>query len=138
MNSAKTLGFGDGVWLRMSHSAEWSQPVAGAAPAPVFAVTSSAFAAGEAIPRRYTCDAQNVSPPLTLSGVSADAVSLALILDDPDAPGGTWVHWVEFNIDPVSEIPEDVGALGTAGLNSFGITIYGGPCPPSGTHRYFF
>ena len=138
LNSAKTLGFGDGVWLRMSHATEWSQPASGAAPAPVFAVTSSAFAEGEVIPRRYTCDAQNVSPPLTLSGVPADAFSLALILDDPDAPGGTWVHWVEFNIDPVSEIPEDVGALGTAGLNSFGITIYGGPCPPSGTHRYFF
>lgn len=138
LNSAKTLGFGDGVWLRMSRATEWSQPAAGAAPAPVFAVTSSAFAEGEVIPRRYTCDAQNVSPPLTLSGVPAEAVSLALILDDPDAPGGTWVHWVEFNIDPLSEIPEDVGVLGTAGLNSFGITIYGGPCPPSGTHRYFF
>ena len=97
LNSAKTLGFGDGVWLRMSHATEWSQPASGAAPAPVFAVTSSAFAEGEVIPRRYTCDAQNVSPPLTLSGVPADAVNLALILDDPDAPGGTWVHWVEFN-----------------------------------------
>ena len=65
-------------------------------------------------------------------------MSLALIVDDPDAPGGTWDHWVEFNVAVTLGIPEDVRKIGTPGSNSWGDTGYGGPCPPSGTHRYFF
>ena len=101
-------------------------------------LTSAAFGPNETIPSQYTCDGADLSPPLTLSGIPADAVSLALIMDDPDAPGGTWVHWVEFNIAPRTQIPTGAGVLGTQGRNSFGTTGYGGPCPPSGTHRYFF
>jgi Raf kinase inhibitor-like YbhB/YbcL family protein len=109
------------------------------------AITSSAFSEGQAIPTRYTCDGPDVSPDLALSGVPEAAASLALICDDPDAPMGTWVHWVLFNIpadaDGLSaEISSDAtlenGAL--HGTNDFGKLGYGGPCPPGGTHRYFF
>ncbi len=101
-------------------------------------LASSAFAEGATIPTRYTCDGMGVSPPLTIANVPAEAASLALIVDDPDAPGGTWDHWVEFNIAVTTGISEDAGEIGTPGSNSWGDTGYGGPCPPSGTHRYFF
>jgi len=101
-------------------------------------VTSTAFADGAMIPVRYTCDGDDVSPALTLSAVPDDAESLVLIMDDPDAPGGTWDHWVAFDIPVTETIPEDVGPLGVDGRNSWGRTGYGGPCPPSGTHRYVF
>ena len=101
-------------------------------------MTSSAFAANERIPAMHTCDGANTSPPLALTGTPSTAVTLALILDDPDAPGGTWVHWVAFNIPPTDEISADVALLGTSGSNSWDLTGYGGPCPPSGTHRYVF
>ena len=108
-------------------------------------ITSSAFSEGEMIPIRYTCDGPDVSPDLTWSGVPATAQSLALICDDPDAPMGTWVHWVLFNI-PASasglagEISPDSTLENGArhGTNDFGRLGYGGPCPPGGTHRYFF
>lgn len=103
-------------------------------------LTSPAFSHGQPIPAKYTCDGEDVSPPLTIAGVPADAKSLALIVDDPDAPMGTWVHWIVYNISPsVQEIAEHAvpeGSLG--GTTSWGQTGYGGPCPPSGTHRYFF
>jgi Raf kinase inhibitor-like YbhB/YbcL family protein len=108
-------------------------------------VTSTAFSEGEMIPLRYSCDGEDVSPPLAWSGVPAAAQSLALICDDPDAPVGTWIHWVLYNIPAdASSLPEAVpadpalqsGAIN--GKNSWGRLGYGGPCPPGGTHRYFF
>ena len=108
-------------------------------------ITSSVFSEGEMIPTRYTCDGPDVSPDLAWSGVPETAQSLALICDDPDAPMGTWVHWVLFNI-PVgaSGLPSEISPDATLkngarhGTNDFGRLGYGGPCPPGGTHRYFF
>ncbi len=99
---------------------------------------SMAFEHEGPIPQHYTCDGSDVSPPLSLSDVPAEAVSLALVMDDPDAPRGTWDHWVAFDIPVVTDIAEDVGSLGIGGKNSWGRIGYGGPCPPAGTHRYFF
>jgi hypothetical protein len=97
------------------------------------------------IPRRYTCDGEDVSPPLAWSGVPAAAQSLALVCDDPDAPVGTWIHWLLYNIPAdASSLPEAVAPDSTLasgavnGKNSWGRLGYGGPCPPGGTHRYFF
>lgn len=108
-------------------------------------IISSAFSEGQTIPTRYTCDGPDVSPDLTWSGVPEKAASLALICDDPDAPMGTWVHWVLFNIPAdadglPAEIPPDATLENGAchGTNDFGKPGYGGPCPPGGTHRYFF
>lgn len=102
-------------------------------------LTSSAFEPEQAIPEKYTCDGDNVSPPLQLADVPEAARALALVMDDPDAPVGTWDHWVAYNIPVLTEIPEGATAdLGTAGRNSWGSAGYGGPCPPGGTHRYFF
>ena len=108
-------------------------------------ITSSAFLEGEMIPTQYSCDGPDVSPDLSWSGIPEGAQSLALICDDPDAPMGTWVHWVLFNI-PVSadglpaEIPPDAALENGArhGTNDFSRLGYGGPCPPGGTHRYYF
>lgn len=126
-------------------------PAATSAPAEVVSqggatmkLTSSAFAEGTLIPRKYSCDGDDVSPPLAWSDVPAGARSLALICDDPDAPVGTWVHWVVFNLPPtVMGLSEGVPAQkaaagGMHGANSWRRLGYGGPCPPSGTHRYFF
>ena len=101
---------------------------------------SSAFEPNQQIPSKYTCDGENVHPPLQISDVPESAKSLALIMDDPDAPMGTWVHWTMWKIDPAtSEIREDSVPEGVMqGVTSFGKPGYGGPCPPSGTHRYFF
>jgi len=108
-------------------------------------VTSTAFEEGGMIPRQYSCDGADISLPLSWSGVPEGTKSLALISDDPDAPMGTWVHWVLFNIPPdTRELPENVPpdeALADGshhGVTDFGRFGYGGPCPPSGTHRYFF
>ena len=102
-------------------------------------IESSAFAHEGDIPSKYTCDGENVSPPLSISDVPKEAVSLALISDDPDAPGGNWVHWTVWNIDPaMGEIKEGEAPEGVEGMTSFGTNGYGGPCPPSGSHRYFF
>ncbi|MBI4127472.1 MAG: YbhB/YbcL family Raf kinase inhibitor-like protein [Parcubacteria group bacterium] len=103
-------------------------------------VTSSAFSHNGAIPPKYTCDGENVSPPLAIAGIPDEAKSLVLIMDDPDAPAGTWTHWTVWNINPmVSEIEEGSVPVGAGeGTTSFGKPGYGGPCPPSGTHRYFF
>ena len=108
-------------------------------------LTSTAFIEGAMIPQRYTCDGENISPPLVWAGVPSGTRSLALICDDPDAPVGTWDHWVLYNIPADTaglqeSIPEktilDTGAV--HGSNSWGRIGYGGPCPPGGTHRYFF
>src|SRR6185369_3042183 len=103
-------------------------------------VTSAAFAEGAAIASKYTCDGQDVNPPLVMGATPAGTRSLALIMDDPDAPVGTWVHWVAWNIPPQTrEIPENGLPAGTMqGLNSWKRNDYGGPCPPSGTHHYYF
>ena len=108
-------------------------------------INSPAFSEGEMIPTRYTCDGPDVSPELSWSGVPEAAKSLALICDDPDAPMGTWVHWVLFNIPPsenglTAEIPADSSLENGArhGTNDFRRLGYGGPCPPGGTHRYYF
>ena len=138
LNSAETLDHGDGVWVRMTHAMTWNQPAAVEEPAPPFTLTSEAFDANATIPLLYTCDGANISPPLALSGIPSGTQTLAMIMDDPDAPDGTWVHWVAFNIPPTPAIAADVSALGTAGVNSWGLLGYGGPCPPSGTHRYIF
>jgi hypothetical protein len=109
---------------------------AGPTEAATMRLTSTAFADGETIPAEYTCDGEDVSPPLQIDAVPETTETLVLIIADPDAPAGTWDHWVAFDIAPTAEIPRDVGALGTAGVNSFGTIGYGGPCPPSGSHRY--
>ena len=102
-------------------------------------LTSSAFTHNGQIPSEYTCDGDDLSPPLSISDAPLNAKSLVLINDDPDAPVGTWDHWVVFNINPsTKEISKGKEPQGTAGKNSWGKTGYGGPCPPSGTHRYFF
>lgn len=102
-------------------------------------LTSSAFQNNGQIPSEYTCDGNDLSPPLSISEVPANAKNLVLISDDPDAPVGTWDHWVIFNMHPSTrEISKGKEPQGTAGKNSWGRTGYGGPCPPSGTHRYFF
>jgi len=101
-------------------------------------ITSSVFDNNKQIPSKYTCNGENINPPLAFSDVPESAKSLALIVDDPDAPKGTWTHWVIFNIPTkIMEIKEN-SAPGTQGITSFGKAGYGGPCPPSGTHRYFF
>ena len=103
-------------------------------------ISSPAFEHGRPIPPQFTADGDDVSPKLTITGVPDGAASLALIMDDPDAPIGTWVHWVVWNIPAdtavIEEGSEPVGSAG--GRNSWGRTGYGGPAPPSGTHRYFF
>lgn len=108
-------------------------------------LTSNAFTEGAMIPQRYSCDGENISPPLFWTGVPSGTRSLALICDDPDAPVGTWDHWVLYNIPAdATGLPESVpekAVLDTGavhGSNSWGRIGYGGPCPPGGTHRYFF
>lgn len=103
-------------------------------------ISSSVFQPGGPLPSKYTCDGEDISPPLTLSGVPAESQSLALIVDDPDAPRGDWVHWLLWNIPPnTGEILENsVPAGAVQGLTDFRRNDWGGPCPPSGVHRYFF
>jgi len=106
----------------------------------VMTISTPAFKNGENIPAKYTCDGDNINPLLEISGVPAGAKSLVLIMDDPDSPSGTWLHWLVWNIDPATtEIPENsVPAGAVQGATSFGDIGYGGPCPHSGEHRYFF
>jgi len=108
-------------------------------------ITSSAFEDGGLIPAKYTCDGADVSPPLQWDAVPEGTRSIALICDDPDAPMGTWVHWVLFNLSSdAKELAENIPTEETLpngakqGVNDFGRVGYGGPCPPGGTHRYFF
>lgn len=89
------------------------------------------------IPKKFTCQGEDVNPTLIIEGIPEEAKTLALIVDDPDAPGRTWVHWVVFDMPVVFRIDEN-NIPGKQGLNDFGRKDYGGPCPPSGTHRYFF
>lgn len=103
-------------------------------------IESTAFKDNKLIPPKYTCDGDNVNPPLVISDVPENAKSLALVVDDPDAPRGTWVHWTVWNISPnIKEIPENSCPQNSVeGMTDSGRSGYSGPCPPSGTHRYFF
>lgn len=106
-----------------------------------FTIDSSAFTAGSFIPSRYTCEAEDVSPPLSWHNIPSKTKSLALIVDDPDAPRGTWVHWVVFNLPAtITALTEaaDLPAGAINGKNSWHTNGYRGPCPPQGIHRYFF
>jgi Raf kinase inhibitor-like YbhB/YbcL family protein len=115
-------------------------------PAMAFTLTTSAFAPGAEIPNQYTCKGEDISPALRWSGAPAKTASYAIIMDDPDAPAGVWVHWVLWNVAPsTTSLPEGVPKNGQLddgsqhGRNSFGKIGYNGPCPPPGqTHRYFF
>jgi Raf kinase inhibitor-like YbhB/YbcL family protein len=100
-------------------------------------VKSPVFENNTPIPSRYSCDGDEVNPPLTIEGIPSTAKTLALIVDDPDAPMGTFDHWIVWNIPPEGKITEN-NVPGTQGLNSAGQQSYIGMCPPSGTHRYFF
>lgn len=106
----------------------------------VLSLSSRAFSQNSRIPEKYTCDGENVNPPLRIENTHSDAQSLALIMDDPDAPKGTFVHWILWNIHPqTTEIGENaIPEKAEQGYNNFGKHSYGGPCPPSGSHRYFF
>lgn len=101
---------------------------------------STAFAPNGIIPKRHTCDGENLSPLLAWKNVPPETKSIALIMDDPDAPIGTFVHWVIFNIPPeVTQLAEGEKGIGVEGVNDFRKVGYGGPCPPRGSnHRYFF
>ena len=102
-------------------------------------IASSAFKDGGDIPSKFSCDGANTSPPLQISDVPAAAKALALIVDDPDAPSGLFTHWIIWNLSPqTSTISEGSAPGGVHGTNDFGKSGYGGPCPPSGTHRYYF
>jgi Raf kinase inhibitor-like YbhB/YbcL family protein len=100
-------------------------------------VKSAAFGNNERIPVRYTCDGADVNPPVTIDGVPEEAKTLVLIVDDPDAMG-TFTHWVVWNIPATTRRIEENTTPGKEGISSYGKHSYGGPCPPSGTHRYFF
>ncbi|MBI4746358.1 MAG: YbhB/YbcL family Raf kinase inhibitor-like protein [Deltaproteobacteria bacterium] len=108
-------------------------------------VGSAAFTEGGMIPKQYTCDGADISPPLSWSTVPEGTKSITIVADDPDAPAGTWVHWIVYNLPPdLKGLPENVPAKetlangGMQGMTDFRRIGYGGPCPPSGTHRYFF
>jgi Raf kinase inhibitor-like YbhB/YbcL family protein len=102
-------------------------------------ITSSAFQEGASIPSKFSCDGANTSPPLQIAEVPSGAKSLVLIVDDPDAPSGLFTHWAVWNISPQTDaIAEGSRPKGVQGTNDFGKSGYGGPCPPSGTHRYYF
>ncbi len=106
----------------------------------IMQLTSTAFANNGAIPAKYTCDGEDINPPLAIAGVPAGTKSLVLIVDDPDAPAGDWVHWSVFNIRPdTQEIGENfTRKIGVEGMTDSGSTGYSGPCPPLGTHHYYF
>ena len=102
-------------------------------------ITSPAFQNNAMIPSKYTCQGQDISPPLEFINIPKNAKTLALIMDDPDAPSGTFTHWLVWNIpSTITEIQEGERITYPQGLNDFGRQYYKGPCPPSGVHRYFF
>jgi Raf kinase inhibitor-like YbhB/YbcL family protein len=103
----------------------------------VLKISSEAFRDNEMIPPKYTCDGININPPLNIEHLTLEAKCLAIIADDPDAPKGIWVHWVAWNIPFTHHLGENT-VHGIQGKNDFGKYGYGGPCPPSGIHRYFF
>ncbi|MFA5410965.1 MAG: YbhB/YbcL family Raf kinase inhibitor-like protein [Candidatus Omnitrophota bacterium] len=100
-------------------------------------ISSPEFAHNQLIPKKFACEGEDINPPLVIEDVPAKAKSLALIMDDPDAPLGTWVHWVVFNLPVIPRIEEN-SIPGKQGITNSGRKGYHGPCPPSGTHRYYF
>ena len=100
-------------------------------------ITSPDFENGKSIPTKFTCEGDDINPTLIIEGIPNEAKSLALIVDDPDAPGRIWVHWVVYDMPIIGRIGEN-SVPGKEGMTDFGKKGYGGPCPPSGTHRYFF
>lgn len=100
-------------------------------------ISSTVFKEGQLIPSKYTCDGLNVNPSLEIKNIPAEAKCLAVIVEDPDAPAGTWVHWVVWNI-PVTHHIKENSVQGIEGINDFQKHHYGGPCPPSGTHHYYY
>ncbi|HEY6906241.1 MAG TPA: YbhB/YbcL family Raf kinase inhibitor-like protein [Ignavibacteriaceae bacterium] len=145
LNSGKNKQIQPGNNVSMTDQINNQTPTKTATPAAsatesAMVVSSPAFSEGQQIPSEYTCDGTEKFPPLVFVGVPSDAVSLALVIDDPDAPGGTWTHFVAWNINPkVTEINTQKDLAGSVkGTNDFKKTDYGGPCPPSGTHRYYF
>ena len=100
-------------------------------------ITTPAFGHNQPIPKKFTCQGEDINPGLKISDVPAGTKNLVLIVDDPDAPGGNWDHWIVYNIPVTDEIREN-SIPGLEGHNDFGRLRWGGPCPPSGTHRYFF
>ena len=130
---------GPGFGVTTARAASGDTPEA-AMESAALTLVSPAFQHGRPIPVRFTADGENVSPELRLTGVPPEAASLALVMDDPDAPSGTWVHWVVWNIPAGVRVLEE-GAVppeAVEGVNSWGRRGYGGPSPPSGTHRYVF
>jgi Raf kinase inhibitor-like YbhB/YbcL family protein len=113
----------------------WQLAIAGESH--VMELKSPEFKDKEYIPKKFTCRGENINPALIIESIPSEAKSLALIIDDPDAPGGDWVHWVVFNIPVISRI-EEGSAPGKQGITDFGRMRYDGPCPPFGTHRYMF
>jgi Raf kinase inhibitor-like YbhB/YbcL family protein len=101
-------------------------------------INSSAFENNSHIPVKYTCDGSNINPPLTIEGITAETKTLVLIVDDPDCPTGTFDHWIVWNISPITRKIGENTIPGTEGISSYRKHAYGGPCPPYGTHRYFF
>jgi Raf kinase inhibitor-like YbhB/YbcL family protein len=101
-------------------------------------IESSVFESNKLIPKKYTCDGQDINPPLTIEGIPAETKTLVLVMDDPDAPMGTFDHWVVWNIPASTNRIDENSVIGTEGINSANQSGYMGPCPPSGTHRYFF
>ena len=101
-------------------------------------VKSPSFQHINPIPKKYSCDGEGTNPPITIEGIPKEAKTLALVMDDPDAPGGTFDHWVVWNISPFTTTITENSVPGIEGLNSSRKQGYTGPCPPSGTHRYFF
>lgn len=149
---AITPGDTEPISITLEETKEVEQPMKEAIDTPEqiqspmeFDLTSEVFLEGAPIPSEYTCNGEDVSPPLVWSGAPDNTSSFALIMDDPDAPMGTWVHWVLFNL-PGDANALEVGLPSDAefpdgskqGTNSWGRLGYGGPCPPSGNHRYFF
>lgn len=100
-------------------------------------ITSSEFNNDGMIPSKFTCDGDDINPPLSIDDLPENTKSLALIIEDPDAPRKTWIHWVVYDMPVINQIRED-SVPGTEGVNDFGRRAYGGPCPPSGTHHYHF
>jgi Raf kinase inhibitor-like YbhB/YbcL family protein len=100
-------------------------------------ISSPSFNSNGTIPSKFTCEGENVNPALLIRNIPGKTVTLALIVDDPDAPGGTFDHWIVWNIRPLEKISEN-SIPGIEGINGFGKKQFKGPCPPTGTHRYFF
>ncbi|AKD05050.1 YbhB/YbcL family Raf kinase inhibitor-like protein [Pontibacter korlensis] len=100
-------------------------------------ISSPSFSAGDNIPKKHTCDGEDINPALEIGDLPEETKSLVLIVNDPDAPNGNWVHWLVWDVPPIHFIQEN-SSPGTVGMNDFGYINYAGPCPSLGTHRYFF